>query len=102
MKKKSVFFVTTIDLNLKNNLPINDRRTVGWFQSFKLADICVTRNYGDIWEGNYNYAVIEELEWGLYPHPLSEQWYKFNKEKQEYEKTEKPEQFKNIVNFSIG
>lgn len=100
--KKSICVITTIELSKDKKIPWKHTRTVGWFSNFKLANECVVYNYGDIWEGSFNYVVIEVIQQGLYPFPTQEHWYLFNKEKMRYERTKKPEQLKNITCFGIG
>jgi len=94
---KTAYFVTTIRKNFQC-------RTVGWYSELKDAEECVEKNYCDIYEdGYYPFAVIEEVKEGIYPIPgESEQWYEWDKSKEQYIKCEKPEFFKNCVNFAIG
>jgi hypothetical protein len=58
------FFVTT--LRVGKDHPHN--RTVGWFPTLDLATQCMTENWGSLIEaGYYQYAVVEEVEAGVYP-----------------------------------
>ena len=67
---KRYFSVTTYRRSADRpigNLLFRDRRTVGIFETFEEADRVVMGNYGDIAEcGYYQYAVVEEAEYGLY------------------------------------
>lgn len=102
-KIPKIFFVTTIELKeMKKDFPVTNCRTVGWFPTFNLADYATVNNFGDIHETGYQYAVIEEMEFGLYPYCKRDFWYKFDKEQEEYVPINKPKEFRNIVNFSIG
>jgi hypothetical protein len=103
-KIPNVFFITTIELReMKKDLPITHHRTVGWFPTFNLADYAVVNNCCDIYETGNQFAVIEEIGFGLYAcPPIREFWYKFDKEQDKYVPIDKPKEFKNIVNFSIG
>jgi hypothetical protein len=55
-------------------------RTVGWFSTLAEAQDCVRENRGDIYEGVYTYAVIEELPAGLYPIPIGQDWFAWSGE----------------------
>jgi len=61
-------------------------RTPGYYHRLRDAKRCVLENWGDIWETIYTYACIEEVEPGLYPTTEHKWWYKWNNEKQTYEK----------------
>ena len=77
-------------------------RLVGWYPEFNMANSSVKENSCDINETCYNYALIEECEWGLY-HPASKRWwYKYNKEKDEYIPIDEPDFIKGFCGFTIG
>jgi hypothetical protein len=79
------------------------KRTVGWFSNTQRAIDAVLENAMDIAEeGYYDLVVIEESEEGIYMHPTEDEewWYKWKNNR--YEKTEKPEIFKNVVGFGMG
>lgn len=51
-------------------------RTVGCFPDLESARQCASENWGDIYEnGWYPWLVIEEMEWGLYPHSIGKRWF---------------------------
>ena len=78
-------------------------RAVGYFYTFKDADEALRENVMDINECNYYpYAVIEPVIEGIYCHPRKEHWYKFNRQKDQYEPCEKPDRFKQIIGWSLG
>lgn len=78
-------------------------RCVGYFRSDKTAMLCVLHNMGDIHEnGYYNYAVIERLGEGLYPHPEHVQWFKWDDELNGFIDCETPKGYENVTNFGIG
>ena len=55
-------------------------RTWGWYKSLKDAQECVKQNWGDIYEGEYSYAVIEKISEGVL-HGMDipvEWWYKWH------------------------
>lgn len=102
-KIPKIFFITTIEIReMKKDFPLTNHRTVGWFPTFNLADYATVNNYGDIHETGYQYAIIEEVEFGLYPYITREFWYEFDKEQEKYVPIVKPKIFEKIVNFAIG
>ena len=93
-----VYFVATM-----RSLENTSTRTVGYFKTQKDAIRCVEGNYGDIYEeGFYKYAIIECVSDGLYQYDLNPLFFEWNKEKQQYIRIERPEQFKNVIGFTIG
>lgn len=73
----------------------------GWYFTFKDAYRAVTENMCDIWEHCYDYALIEEVEEGLYPSSTTRWFFKFNKEMMMYEPIEEPESLKHFSGFTI-
>jgi hypothetical protein len=62
MKEKSIFMITTFNAD-KSHI-----RCVGYYNKFEYAEECIKINNGNIYEnGYYPYAVIEEVEPGIYP-----------------------------------
>lgn len=105
----TIFIVTTLEIRHpppdkeENFLPETHYRTVGWFPELKMAVDEVLSNAGDIHENSYQYCVIEETRWGIYPiPPLSELWYCWSKEKGQYMLGGKPKEVDIVVNFGIG
>ena len=92
-----MYFITTIDSK------DGDTRCVGYFSTFKKAEEIILDNACDIWETCYDYAVIENIEEGLYQYDHDAVWYKWNDLNEKYEKIEeKPEQYKKLIGFAIG
>lgn len=56
-------------------------RIVGFSESFEDAEDSVLHNALDIAEHLYWYAVIQEINPGLYPTVENEWWYRFNQER---------------------
>ena len=79
-----MYFVTTIDSRDE------DRRCVGYFETFEEAEKAVLENACDIWETCYNYAVIENIKPGLYQYDFHPTWYKWHKLANGYMKCEQP------------
>jgi hypothetical protein len=85
-----------------------ENRTWGWFTDFKTAEKSVLENWGDIFEGNLSYAVIERVPEGAVTNiPTEEYWYKWegpwpmteNEKIGGYKPAKKPNQYKNIICF---
>lgn len=110
-KQLIIFTITTIekiekDINAFANVAFGDKRTVGFYNSFKDAENAVVNNVCDICECLYRYALIEQTEEGMYPDTLTRWLYKYNKITEEYELLPKDaEEYKLIehtCNFGLG
>lgn len=78
-------------------------RCVGYYEDLKDAEECVINNDCDISEeGYYRYAIIEEIEPGLYTFPRKEFWYRWDGRDKKYHPCEKPKQFKNTAGWGMG
>ena len=99
-----VYFVTGITYEGKEKTisPNREQRCFGYFQTFGEAEEAVLNNYCDIWETIYEYAVIEKVRDGIHQIDLEPIWYKWNLEKECYEKTEKPTFASGYVCWGIG
>lgn len=99
-----VYFVTGITYEDKETKYKGQRgqRCFGYFQTFEEAEEAVLNNYCDIWETIYEYAVIEKVRDGIHQIDLEPMWYKWNLEKECYEKTEKPTFASGYVCWGIG
>ena len=85
---------------------IESSRTVGWFPTKKDAVRCVTENWGDIYEdGYYPYAIIEDVELGLYmtaeSTPIFFKW-KGDVKTGSYKKMKRPKELDHFFGFTIG
>lgn len=69
---------------------IGSSRSVGWRPTFEMAEETVKRNTCDIWEYCYDYACIEELDYGLYPFAKERWFYKYNQATGCYEEMDEP------------
>lgn len=89
------------------------KRCFGWFDSFEKSEKAVLENRCDMHECFYNYIVIEKLYEGIHSlcHENDQVWYKWKSGNQKddefdesgkWERVEKPEQFKSMINFGIG
>lgn len=77
-------------------------RAVGFYYNKKDAFESVKVNSCDIWEMCYDYAVIEEVEQGMYPECYHRWFFKYNRAVDRYEEINEPECVKHLMNFSIG
>lgn len=50
-------------------------RTWGWYANYEDAERAVMKNYTDMWECDYNFAVIEEVPEGACPFSEVRQWF---------------------------
>lgn len=80
-----------------------DARTVGWFENFEDANTNVKLNCGDIHEGKFCYALIEEVAEGIYSAAYANKtWYEWHDVFREYQRIEEPPQWHNIYAIGIG
>lgn len=97
----TVFAVTTVDS--KKQGKTGSKRTLGIFTDMEKAMKPLDGNWGDIHEGNFDLAVVEETPVdGIYPLPTSEHWFRWNDVTGRYEPCEKPEEFENAIGWGIG
>lgn len=92
-----MYFITTISKK-------HGDRCVGYYANEQDAIDAVIHNACDLNEaGYYPYAVIENVEEGLYQYDQSPIWYKYNETTDKYEKTDRPDFIpSNHVGFGIG
>lgn len=83
-------------------IDFGSERVVGWYSNYKDAYEDVANNACDIWEAYYQYALLEELEEGLYCPVQNRWWFKYNQEKDGYEEISEPEFCENYTGFTIG
>ena len=85
-----------------NIYDFGDRRCVGWFSCIDEANCAVENNFSDIHENMYDYAIIETMEPGLHIPDSHRMVYKWNNEKNSYEKIVTPPELLHASNFGIG
>jgi hypothetical protein len=85
-----------------------DTRLWGLYDNFDAAEQTILANYGDFFEGYYNYALIEEIcvntHMSLYT-PLPQQWWykaEFDGDNVIVSKIEMPSEFQNISHWWVG
>jgi hypothetical protein len=52
-------------------------RSIGYYNEFKDAEEAVLNNYGDMYETEYEFVLVEATKEGLYPTTYETQWYKW-------------------------
>ena len=77
-------------------------RLVGYYTDRKIAFDAVKCNACDINETCYDYALIEEVEEGLYNAATHRYLFKYNYDKNKYEQIEEPDFMKHFGGFTIG
>jgi len=98
-----IFLITMFeDLSSEEGYFRKASRAVGFYKSLYRAEITITNNYGDIRECLYDYAVLEEITEGLYPHSLDRKVYKFNEKTGKYYPIPEPKYLKHIYGMTIG
>ena len=99
-----IYLVATIqDIKEKG---IFGKRVLGYFEDLEVAKKCVEENWYDIYEhGYYKYAVIEDIEPGIYMSdtatPIFYKWVGDIKTGC-YKKIKKPAELKGTFGFTIG
>lgn len=87
----------------KKYFTIRSSRTWGWYSDLKGAEECVLNNYADIYEGEYEYALVEKAAEGiLYGGEESEEhWYKWEGswDKGGYKACDKPKEYGGVIHF---
>lgn len=75
----------------------------GVFESLELAEKTLQEYPSNIYEYYYSYVVIEEVRLNCVDScvfPNGENWYKWNREEQCYQKIKKPDHLKHIFSFT--
>lgn len=87
----------------KKYLTIIRKRTWGWYPDLEQAQEALEKNYGDMFEGEYQYGVIEEVPFGVMwgGGDTKEVWYKWKGswEEGQYLPCDKPDEYKNVICF---
>lgn len=103
--ERYIYLITGIN---PANYPRNRQRTWMWWSELETAQKAVKENWSDLYEGEYEYVVIEK-----YPEGHScgiaaldgqtEWWYKWEGtwDDGHYESIEKPEMFENTIGFGM-
>lgn len=85
---------------------IRDQRSVGYYETYERACEAVCENRCDIYEGCYNYAIIESVPSGIYPDVVTTHWFHVVKGESEeeitYTEVEKPKFAEHLCICGIG
>ena len=79
-----------------------DKRTFGYYEDYDNAKTAVEANSLDIHEGIYAFAVIERILPGTLPLAEEIAWFRWDDEKDEFVKTDKPECTYGTCNHAFG
>lgn len=90
-----MFFISTLNDNGEYG-----PRCIGFTHRLDDAIKAILDNVCDIHEQTFTYALIEDIEEGLYPNVVSEKWFEWTDDG--YHPIDKPEQFRQYGNFAIG
>lgn len=55
-----------------------------------------------MWEYLYNYAVVEEIDYGIHPPVLSRQFFKYDNKRNGFFEIDEPKEFKHCANITLG
>jgi hypothetical protein len=80
-----------------------EKRCWGFFDDFIQAEQAVINNDSDIYECEYEYAVLEEHHMGTIAMGTGRMfWYRYNQDTEQYEKIDPPKWSQNVVHWGIG
>ena len=85
------------------NLPVFwNQKTLGYFaEKYKAID-CLHVNYLDVDNDDYDYAVLEKFNEGIYPGCEERQFFRYDSEADGYYEIDPPDFVKNITCFALG
>lgn len=100
----TILTMTNLEQGEHKFLNFGSERLVGWYSDKNDAFDAVMENACDINETCYDYALIEEIEEGLYRSAISgSRWFfKYNRDTRGYEQIEEPDFVKSYCGFTIG
>lgn len=96
-----MYFLTMIETD-RNFNEYSSSAAIGYFKTYEEVVEILHSNYCDINETCYDYAVVEQISPGLYPHPERTVFFKYDLEKNGYFEIDRPEIFNNMSNFALG
>ena len=99
-----MFFITCFTKAEKNELGypnIGESVTVGFVEQLHEAGHLLKNNTFDLWEGIYDYVVIEEIQPGLYNFPEDRCFFQYDINNGRYYPIEEPENVKQIAVFAF-
>lgn len=96
---------TVVMFSVAGECNLRDSRCVGLYADKTMAVRLLKENHGDLREkGRYNYAAIEPIGLGFYPHTYNEgtSWYKWSESSSGFEDIPTPEDMEGVCNLGIG
>ena len=99
-----MFFITCFtkaELDELGHADIGTAVTVGFVEEIHEAGHLLKNNACDLWEGQYHYAVIEDIKPGIYSIPEDRCFFHYDEVKGGYYPIEEPENIKHIVSFAL-
>ncbi len=90
------------DLSTKEGCFTKASRCVGFYEDFYKAEKSVINNDMDIMECLYEYAIIEEINEGLYPYSSPRRVYRFNDGNKKFELIDTPTYLRHVYGATIG
>jgi hypothetical protein len=94
---KTIFTLTVV-----NVVPEKSGGCIAWYASRDNALDAIESNLGDIHEGYFNYAVIEEVEEGQGCIAKVVAWFHWDKDYSKWMECERPKEFDGVCNWGIG
>lgn len=81
-----------------------EKRTPGWFENYDQAEDSVKTNCGNIYDGRFDYVVIEAINQGMFAAAWSRPftWFEWVPKLQQYMKIDQPAQWFNCGPFGMG
>lgn len=106
--RNTIFTLATVVAPKSDNEHAKECRCIGWFSEPAKAVEAIEMNLGDLWEGMYTHAVIEEHEEGIYGNVSSSiRWFEAVYEDGKFEpvavkEVETPPWAINVFGWGIG
>lgn len=98
-----LYFITGFEkIPEGEDLDIGSSRCFGYYEDFVDADFAVINNTYDIFEGLYEYTVIEEYSEGIHYFPEKRWFYEYSYNNRAYHTINEPETLKHLTNFAMG
>lgn len=98
----TILVFTKLEKDKKGWPNFGSERLVGYYTNKDKAFNAIINNACDINETCYDYALIEEVEEGLYNAAMHRYWFEYNRAKDKYEPIEEPDFVKHFSGFTIG
>ena len=98
----TILVFTKLEKNKYGFSDFGEERLVGYYRDINKAFMNVKNNSCDIFETCYHYALIEEVEQGLYNPAINRWLFKFNIESGKYEQIEESDFMKHECGYTIG